>query len=902
MSIKHFIGLRSKMLLAMATGMLLLFALLFFAARVVLLDGYSQLEKEKMLVHVNSAMGMLNEQVEQLSTVTRDYAHWDDAYQFIAKRNTPFIESNLNDTTFGNLKINAIILVDSEGKTIFKKGLNFSTGKPWHLPDSLVRATNKGGKLIDPAKHNASGLLWTSEGICIVSAFDVLDSSLKQPRRGTLIFVRLLDDTLKEKIAKILSTTLSVEGMREDEVSTISPLLAKNKPIVTPLSNNQVAGFALVDGIGNDVKLVLSITSDRKIFKQGKTNLSFLYWSASAIVFLLIAFSLFLDRLVLSRLLRLSSKVKHIGESATMNGRVPTLGGQDEISSLASGINGMLERLDESKHALQFEKDRAQVTLSTLGGIAEAVITSNEAGEIVYMNTAAERLTGASMDEIIGKTLQSFINLMSEDQATAIDIAWLTDSVNHHEAVLLERRDGQTFVIRKSASALYDYNGALFGYVSVLHDITTLRALSDQLSYQAKHDSLTGLVNRYEFDLKVQKAIQDAGAENLDHCLAYIDLDQFKIVNDTCGHIAGDRLLQQLTNLLKSKLRSSDTLARLGGDEFALLLTGCNLENALEIVNNLLNLVRDYRFTYEDKVFKVGASIGLTEITQSNNHTLGELLSVADSACYAAKHEGGNRIHVYRQDDKDMKAHYQQLDWVSRIHLALEKNLFVLYVQEMESLTPNTEQHCELLIRMQDEDGKLYLPGSFLPVAERYRLMPLIDRWVVSEALSTIAKKGTDFTYVCAINLSGQSLSDDEFLEYVINQIKKHHINPNRICFEITETAVITNLDKARQFMHALRGIGCKFSLDDFGSGLSSFAYLKNLEVDFLKIDGMFVKNMANNKIDRAMVESINNVGHVMGIQTIAEFVENDDTIQMLNEIGVNYAQGYGIAMPKLFE
>ena len=483
-----------------------------------------------------------------------------------------------------------------------------------------------------------------------------------------------------------------------------------------------------------------------------------------------------------------------------------------------------------------------------------------------------------------------------------MDSTWLTDSYSSQEEVILERADGEEFVIRKSASPLYDRDGHTFAIVTVLHDVTMLRTLSNQLSFQARHDQLTGLINRYEFDRKAQLAIDDAASENRVHCLAYFDLDQFKIVNDTCGHMAGDVLLKQLSNHIKTKVRSSDTLARLGGDEFALLLMGCDLDKAREVIEGLLQVIREYRFAFDDKVFKIGASVGLTEISPGRKLMLSELLSTVDSACYAAKEEGGNRIHIYRSDDTGIKEHNNQLEWVSRIHAGLEKKQFVLYIQRMESLTADAELHCELLIRMQAMDGSFYPPGYFLPAAERYHLMPEIDRWVVGEALSIIARKGTGFSYVCAINLSGQTLSEEGFLEYVIEQIKFHGVDTRRICFEITETSVIANLNKARQFMQALRKIGCRFSLDDFGSGLSSFAYLKNLEVDFLKIDGMFVKAIVNNKIDRAMVESINNVGHVMGLHTIAEFAENDEIINILKEIGVDYAQGYGVAKPELFE
>ena len=384
--------------------------------------------------------------------------------------------------------------------------------------------------------------------------------------------------------------------------------------------------------------------------------------------------------------------------------------------------------------------------------------------------------------------------------------------------------------------------------------------------------------------------------------MAYIDLDKFKLVNDTCGHMAGDMFLNQLANHMQAKLRNADTLARLGGDEFALLLMGCSLEKAHEIVHELLKTIQAFRFEYEGKIFKVGASIGLTEISPKQKLSLGELLATADSACYGAKRDGGNRVHQYHSNDSNMQEHNNILGWVSRINTGLENNQFVLFTQPMQSIQAGAELHCELLIRMKGDDGMLFPPSTFLPAAERYHLMPQIDRWVVNEALTIMARKGDSINCVCAINLSGQSLSQEGFLEYVLDKIDLHNVDTRYICFEITETTVISNLDKAQHFMRILRAIGCRFSLDDFGSGLSSFAYLKNLEVDFLKIDGMFIKNIATNKIDRAMVESINNVGHVMGLHTIGEFAENQDIIDILKDIGVDYAQGYGVAMPVLFE
>ena len=889
------------MLLVVATGMVLLITLLFFAARTMLLDGYSKLENDKTLIQVSSAVSLLEEQSKQLDGIVAEYAHWDDTYQYMVQPEPRYIESNYTNETFGHLKVKAIILVNPEGEVVYKRGFDFISGKPWNIPKLLEQGVGKGGLFVDLSKEHTSGFFWTPEGVCIISALDVQPSSSsnKGVRHGTLIMVRHLDQTLIQHIEKIIGAKLTIEPLSKNKLADIEQILAKNEVAIKPLNDSEVAGYTLMGDIGGSTKLILSTVGDRNIFEQGESTLSSLSWSMSMIALMLAAISWLLDRLVLLRLERLNDDIKRVGDSGNTTIRVRNLNGNDELASLSHGINGMLERLEESQYALQLEKERVQVTLES---IADAVITCNAAGYVLYMNAAAERMAGVDFGEVKSKKLQSLFRLMAEDKTTPVDSAWLTDSYSNQEEVILQRADGQEFVIHKSASPLYDHDGNTFGIVTVLHDVTMLRTLSNQLSFQARHDQLTGLINRYEFDRKAQAAIDDAATGNRVHCLAYIDLDQFKIVNDTCGHMAGDVLLRQLSNHLKAKVRNSDTLARLGGDEFALLLMGCDLDKAQEIIDGLLNVVREYRFTFDGKVFKVGASIGLTEISPDHTLTLSELLGTVDSACYAAKEEGGNRIHVYHSDDTDIKEHNNQLEWVSRIHLGLEKKQFVLYIQRMESLVAGAELHCELLIRMRCMDGTLYPPGYFLPAAERYHLMPKIDRWVVGEALSIIARKGANFPYVCAINLSGQTLSEEGFLEYVIDQIKQHGVNPSRICFEITETAVIANLNKARQFMHVLREIGCRFSLDDFGSGLSSFAYLKNLEVDFLKIDGMFVKAIANNKVDRAMVESINNVGHVMGLHTIAEFAESDDIINILKEIGVDYAQGYGVAKPELFE
>ncbi|PWB57238.1 MAG: GGDEF domain-containing protein [Nitrosomonadales bacterium] len=430
---------------------------------------------------------------------------------------------------------------------------------------------------------------------------------------------------------------------------------------------------------------------------------------------------------------------------------------------------------------------------------------------------------------------------------------------------------------------------------------------TERLSYQASHDALTGLVNRREFERRLERALLSAREEGRVHALCYLDLDQFKIVNDTCGHVAGDELLRQLTVLLQSKVRDADTLARLGGDEFGVLLDNCPLEQAEIVADLLRQTVRDFHFAWQEKPFVIGVSIGLVPIDQDAG-SLDAVLSCADAACYAAKDLGRNRVHLYRAEDGDLVQRQGEMHWVARITRAIEENRFRLYYQTIMPIQEQAHEgkHFEILLRLIDDNGLLVPPMAFIPAAERYNLMPSIDRWVVSTAFGLYWKifpecrevqEGKGHT--CTVNLSGPSLCDEHFLGFIKRQFALYKVPYKHLCFEITETAAITNLAKAMDFISELRSHGCRFSLDDFGSGLSSFTYLKNMQVDYLKIDGSFVRDMVDDPMDAAMVSSINQIGHVMGLKTIAEFVENEAVLAKLRELGVDFVQGYGVEHPK---
>ncbi|MBE9037618.1 PAS domain S-box protein [aff. Roholtiella sp. LEGE 12411] len=585
------------------------------------------------------------------------------------------------------------------------------------------------------------------------------------------------------------------------------------------------------------------------------------------------------------------------------------------ITAIAAQLSSLLQR-KRAEEALFQEKELAQVTLRSIG---DAVITTDVLGQVQYLNPIAETLTGWNQAEAQGLPLTEVFRVVNETTrepvANPVEQALhkgCTVSLANH--TILIARNGDEFAIDDSAAPIRASDNQVIGAVMVFHDVSHTRSLSRQLTWQASHDALTGLVNRHQFEYQMEQAINQAKMHNQQHALCYLDLDQFKLVNDTCGHFAGDELLRQVTAVFQSQVRKTDILARLGGDEFGLLLNQCPLEQAQQIANTLRDKVQELRFVWQGKLFTVGVSIGLV-IIDAYSESIANVLSLADAACYVAKNRGRNRVHAYQADDLDLARQQGEMQWVTRLAHALDENRFRLYYQPIVpvSQTELGGEHYEVLLRLLDETGKVVSPMAFIPAAERYNLMHLIDRWVIRTLFATQGEHYRNTwshcqavdncqSYLYAINLSGASINDDQFIEFLYEQFALHQIPPQTICFEITETVAITNLSKASQFIGELRNIGCRFALDDFGSGMSSFAYLKNLPVDFLKIDGSFIKHILDSSIDLAVVEAINQVGQALGIQTIAEFVENDAILEKIKALGVNYAQGYGIAKPCPFD
>ena len=573
---------------------------------------------------------------------------------------------------------------------------------------------------------------------------------------------------------------------------------------------------------------------------------------------------------------------------------------------MAGSITDMTDRRQAASDLFE-EKERALVTLAS---IADGVVTTDPDGWVEYLNPIAEQLTGWTTATARGLPMQAILRMVDETNRkiapNPIEMVLREErTIEAGSTMLLVRNDGTEIPIMQSAAPIRARSGEISGVVLVLHDVSRERQYVAKLSYQASHDSLTGLINRGEFERRLGLALKSAAQLGRHHAVMYLDLDQFKVVNDTCGHAAGDQLMRQVSAVLQRRLREGDTLARLGGDEFGVLLENCAPDNALRIADGLHQTVTECHFAWETRSFNIGVSIGLVNV-EDGLFTLNEVMSAADTACYMAKEKGRNRVQVYHAEDSELSMRQGEMEWIGRLQKALEEDRFVLYSQDIAGLDParKPEDHCEILIRMLDENGELVPPMAFIPAAERYNLMPSIDRWVVRNAFAVIARqqaeKGSS-PGIFAINLSGASIGDERFLDYVREQFAHFAVAPQSICFEITETAAIAKLDKATHFINQLKSLGCMFSLDDFGAGMSSFAYLKHLPVDFLKIDGGFVKDMADDPIDRSMVEAINSIGHVMGKQTIAEFVDGERVIRLLREMGVDFAQGYGVAKPRPF-
>lgn len=560
------------------------------------------------------------------------------------------------------------------------------------------------------------------------------------------------------------------------------------------------------------------------------------------------------------------------------------------------------------EEATQAGRNLARHTLDSIG---EGVITTDLEGRIDYANGAAELMLGCRLDLAEGNRLSDLVGLVDEadrkplgdpiqrclSEGTRIDLGRRT--------LMLSKTSGEEHSIELSAAPIRAGRGDVFGAVVLLHDVSEIRGLARQMSYQASHDALTGLVNRREFERRLDEIIAGARAGGSTHVLCYLDLDRFKAVNDTCGHMAGDNMLREVAALIRDKVRDSDIVARIGGDEFGMLLSGCPLDKARQISDDVVAAIRDYRFVWRDRIFNIGVSVGLVEISHESG-TLEELMSAADSACYVAKQKGRGQVHVYSARDEAVARQRGEILWLQRLQKALKEDHFELFLQPIVSAAGrvDTGPACEVLLRMRNEDGGSATPGDFMEAAERYHLMPNVDRWVLQTTFGAIGSGVLTLpdNRSCTVNLSGQTLGDPQFLDFVVQCLDHSGVTPGQICFEVRESAVIGNLTHAARFIAVLHGMGCQFALDNFGSGIGSFANLKNLSMDYLKIDGAIIRGLGSDDVSQAMVAAMIKLASTLKIRVIAEHVETDTAFSLVRDMGVDFIQGYAVGRPKALQ
>ncbi len=547
---------------------------------------------------------------------------------------------------------------------------------------------------------------------------------------------------------------------------------------------------------------------------------------------------------------------------------------------------------------------RAQLALDSFG---EGIVTTDAHGVIDYLNASAEAITGMRREDAVGQGFGAMLGFVDEHdrRALADPVQQCLSTGNRvnlgRRSLLISRATGGELGVEATASPVRSPDGHITGVAVMLHDVSELRGLTQQMSYQASHDALTGLVNRREFERRLGEALEVARGGRQGHVMCYLDLDRFKAVNDTSGHLAGDNMLREVAAIVREGVRDSDTVARLGGDEFGILLVGCPLDKARQIADDIARSIGEFRFVWKDRIFSVGVSIGIVELTRESN-SLEEVMSAADSACYVAKKQPDSRVHVYSSHDEAVARSRGEIQWLQRLQSALRDGFFELYVQPIEPARPGPSSGpaLEVFVRLHDE-GQPVAPAEFFPAAERYRLMSMIDRWVLGSALAALSAGAIRLPpgRSLSINISGQTLADPSFLEFVVEELDRTGVQPAQICFEVAETAVIGNMDQARRFVDVLHGMGCRFALDDFGTDLGGFANLKQLPMDYLKIDGSFMRDLGRDTVSQAMVSAVVGMARTPNFRLVAEQVEDVASLEAARAMGIDFVQGHVIGRPR---
>lgn len=866
-------NLRRQTRLIFGLSLTALIGVLYVASSTVLSGSLEKVERQDTLQVVNGVLSLFTQYQEDFTAGYGDWSSWDDTYNFIANGNSQYIKSNMTAEQLALLEVDLALYVNSDGKIVYGTGFNRQTRSKTAIPAAITKQVANNNILLRQSNPRSSlaGIVKLPEGLMLISSRPILTSSGAGPVRGSLIFGRYIDAKIINKLARATRLSLTIGKLDSQNLpadfAAASITLSRQEPLlINPLSNKIIAGYTLLNDIYNQPAAILRVDIPRTIYNQRQSSLRYLLLSilAVGIVFSAIMLPL-LERVLLF----------------------------------------YYERQERE------QRYRAVVTQASEG----IVLVDSEVKTFIETNNAFQNLLGYSSRELQKMTLYDVIISDRQSIDEAINNIASTSAPLTGEWQF-RRKDSRKIDVEFSANAIgYEEKDAL---CIVMRDISerklaeaALRESEQRLSWQASHDPLTELPNRRAFEQNLFEALSSVKDNGHEHTLCYLDLDHFKIVNDTCGHVAGDELLRQVSNLFQAGLRKTDALARLGGDEFGILLYHCPIERAVTIADKLREHIYQFTFSWNNKSFSIGVSIGLVTIN-ADTEDLDSLLHAADAACYAAKNKGRNQVHIYQNNDRQLAQRLGEIHWGSLIPRAIANNQFRLYYQKIMPVEQSSikQEHYEVLLRFEDEIGNIILPMAFIPSAERYNLMQQIDRWVLNTLFAHLDEQYQTSWEACqiepsalyAVNLSGASINDAQFFDFVQEKFASTSIPPQIICFEITETVAITNLAKAAEFIYKLKSLGCQFALDDFGSGMSSFAYLKTLPVDYVKIDGSFIKEIVDDKLALEMVEAISRIASVMGIETIAEFVENDEILKKVQSLGIDYAQGYAISQPRFLD
>ena len=853
--------------LKIAVVIIVITATIYLSASSIYKDSVVKLEAENIHQDMDRIVDAINNQLNLLQIVAIDYAVWDETYDFARNLNKNFLDNNFPPEIMKNLNLNFVLVVDLKKNIIGKTFYNLEKNS-LHFISKIIDKKNK--DKIEFVNH--TGSFYTPDGLVLYAASPIFNSDKEGSFNGIIQMGNLLDKEELEKIAQITNINFEIKSIAEVNLTNnfVSKLLENPQGRgLKKVSDNLAYGYQLIRDERGDVIAVIKIINDRPIYRNGLAGLAYLENCLLMVAIIFIA---------------MSKKFIH-------------------------NLEGEIKK----RHQIEkIRKKEQQLAYTTFDSIIDGVILTDAEKRIVFINPVAEELTDWQAYQAVGQPLEQVYQVIQAKTANITKqkqlLNWqddkdLVDLIG--DKILISRR-GTQYSVDESMATIRE-NGELSGCVVVFRDVSKSRQMAYELAWQANYDSLTKLLNRRAFETHLDKTLTQVKEAQGTHCLALIDLDHFKYVNDTCGHPVGDELLKQVSQIFKEIIPTTHTIARLGGDEFGIIFSNCSLPLALSFTQKLCEAIQDYRFYWQNQVFRVGISIGLTAITQETKK-IDTLFIEADLACYAAKQNGRGRVEVYcRENPLPQRL---ELQWVGKIHQALIQNRFCLFYQPIISLKNDHPQgeHYEVLLRLKDESGNLLSPGMFLPVAERYDLMPTLDRWVIQTLFSTQKQHynsmweracAENFECLYSINLSGSSLNDEQFIDFVYDELQNHQIPPQVICFEITETVAITNLNKTINFIKRLKALGCKFALDDFGTGMSSFNYLKKMPVDYLKIDGCFIEEILEDAIAYSMVKVINEIAHLMGIKTVAEFVKNKGILEKVNSLNIDYGQGYFIAEPR---